>query len=710
MHESRKVNLLLVDDEPKNLLALEAVLGSEDRTLVRAGSGEEALRYLLKDTFAAILLDVQMPGLDGFETAALIRGREKTRDTPIIFLTAANRADAHVAEGYSLGAVDYILKPFDPEILRSKVAVFVELARKSEQIERQAQQLAEATAFLTNVLESSTEYAIVAEDLEGLVLAWNEGARRIYGYTADEMVGKQNARILHAPEDIASGRVDAILTTTLETGKLDGEFERVRKDGRRFPAQLAITLRRDAAGRPIGYVSISKDITQQKLEEARAQLLIREQAARAEAEAAQRRFAFLAEASRVVSSSLDRASSLQGLAHLAVPTLGDVCAIDLLEDDGQVCRAAIAHADPLEGPADREAGQLADTAASAELLGVLRTGRPALDPDAAEGGVAPAGVPAGVTANGASPAGAGSPGSRLIVPLLARGRVLGAISLRAGSGRRYHEGDLSLAEDLARRVAMAVDNARLYHEAQQALRIRDDFVTAASHDLKTPLTVIKGQTSLLQRRARLVDTPDGKRIVDGLAVIELTTTKMARIIDEMLDLALRQMGRPLELDLETIDLLALAREVIGALSDPEQRHRARLETVEPALVGRWDPARLERVLSNLLSNAFKYSPDGTDVVVTATREEDLAVDWAVLRVSDHGVGIPADELPRVFEWFRRGSNVVGKVPGTGVGLAGARQIVEQHGGTIGMVSEEGVGTTVTVRLPLAKPLPSGEAR
>jgi CheY-like chemotaxis protein len=142
------VKILLVDDEPKNLLALEAVLAGDGRILTHASSGEEALMRLLEEDFAVILLDVNMPGMDGFETAALVRDREKSRDTPIIFLTAAIQGETYVTRGYSLGAVDYIFKPFEPEILRSKVAVFVQLFRKTEEVKRQAQQLVERTLFL----------------------------------------------------------------------------------------------------------------------------------------------------------------------------------------------------------------------------------------------------------------------------------------------------------------------------------------------------------------------------------------------------------------------------------------------------------------------------------------------------------------------------------------------------------------------------------
>ncbi|GGQ83279.1 response regulator [Kitasatospora griseola] len=149
----QKAKILLVDDRPENLLALEAILSALDQTLVRASSGEEALKALLTDDFAVILLDVQMPGMDGFETAAHIKRRERTRDIPIIFLTAINHGPHHTFRGYAAGAVDYISKPFDPWVLRAKVSVFVDLYQKNTQLKEQA-------ALLRLQLETDEEPAI----------------------------------------------------------------------------------------------------------------------------------------------------------------------------------------------------------------------------------------------------------------------------------------------------------------------------------------------------------------------------------------------------------------------------------------------------------------------------------------------------------------------------------------------------------------------
>ena len=173
MQSQEKVNILMVDDHPQNLLALEAVLGDMGQNLVRANSGREALKHLLDREFALILLDVQMSGLDGYETAELAREREQSRHTPIIFLTAINQSDAQVFKGYSSGAVDYMFKPFMPEVLRAKVSVFVDLYRSTQEVRRQAELLQRANGELENEIAErrKAEEALhkVHEELEARV-------------------------------------------------------------------------------------------------------------------------------------------------------------------------------------------------------------------------------------------------------------------------------------------------------------------------------------------------------------------------------------------------------------------------------------------------------------------------------------------------------------------------------------------------------------
>ena len=191
-----KVNILLVDDQPKNLLALESILAEDGQTLVNAHSGRAALRHLLETDFAVVLLDVQMPEMDGFETATLIRQRDKSRDTPIIFLTALSRSETNVFRGYELGAVDYIFKPFHPEILRSKVNVFVELFRKREALKVQAHELARVNEQMERTLNAAAE-GILGIDLQGMATFVNPAASRMVGRRVDEITGQELHSIVH---------------------------------------------------------------------------------------------------------------------------------------------------------------------------------------------------------------------------------------------------------------------------------------------------------------------------------------------------------------------------------------------------------------------------------------------------------------------------------------------------------------------------------
>ena len=231
-------------------------------------------------------------------------------------------------------------------------------------------------------------------------------------------------------------------------------------------------------------------------------------------------------------------------------------------------------------------------------------------------------------------------------------------------------------------------------------RSRDEFLASVSHDLKTPLTTIRGLAQLADRQAARLDVPEGERIARGLAGITAASGRMLTQINELLDVAQLQAGRPLALDRRPLDLAPLVRGAAAEQQEATRRHAIRVEAAVPALIVSGDALRLERVVANLLSNAIKYSPEGGEIALRLDQEEDGAGRWAVLTVRDRGIGIPAADLPRVFERFHRGGNVAGHLPGTGIGLASARQIVEQHGGTIAVASAEGHGAAFTVRLPL----------
>ena len=241
-------------------------------------------------------------------------------------------------------------------------------------------------------------------------------------------------------------------------------------------------------------------------------------------------------------------------------------------------------------------------------------------------------------------------------------------------------------------------------ERARAEAIQQAVTEAAAHDLKNPLTAIKAQSQLLRRRLEQGAAIDRDQFVRGMSAIDASTSAMERLIDAMVDAARLRAGHHLTLQRQPTDLVALVTQVVDAARETTAAHTISLETTVPALVGEWDARRLERVLSNLLSNAIKYSPQGGPISVRIACHETETRPWAVVTVADQGVGVPAADLPHVFERFHRGTNV-GRIAGSGIGLAGAKVIVEQHGGMLDIESSEGTGATVTLQLPI-HPIPA----
>jgi PAS domain S-box-containing protein len=231
-------------------------------------------------------------------------------------------------------------------------------------------------------------------------------------------------------------------------------------------------------------------------------------------------------------------------------------------------------------------------------------------------------------------------------------------------------------------------------------RQKDEFLATVSHDLKNPVAAIKGWAQLLIRRTAQLPDAERARWREGLATIDATTGRLAAMIGELLDLTSIGMGRPLELHLRPTDLVALTQRVAAENQQLTESHTVIVRSALDVLEGRWDRARLERVVGNLVSNAIKYSPDGGAVTLTITRESTSSCDLAVLRVADQGVGIAAHDQPRVFDRFYRAADVADTIPGSGLGLAGVKQLVELHGGSIQVQSVPGEGATFILRLPL----------
>ena len=271
-----KASILLVDDNPANLLSLRALLDGLGQNLVDARSGEEAIERVKADEFAVILLDLLMPGMSGFETAKFVRRQDRSRHTPVIFLTASDVERPQIEEGYSLGAVDFLVKPLLAIVLQSKVRGFIELFQDKQRAKREADQL-------RLLVHGTTEHAIFMLDPQGHVVTWNAGAERLKGYKPEEIIGQHFSRFY--PQDaLDRGWPAHELKVARAEGRFEDEGWRVRKDGSQFWANVVITALHDEAGSFVGFSKITRDLTERKRSEENARRLVEEAAARRVAE------------------------------------------------------------------------------------------------------------------------------------------------------------------------------------------------------------------------------------------------------------------------------------------------------------------------------------------------------------------------------------------------------------------------------------------
>jgi two-component system, LuxR family, sensor kinase FixL len=261
--------------------------------------------------------------------------------------------------------------------------------------------------------------------------------------------------------------------------------------------------------------------------------------------------------------------------------------------------------------------------------------------------------------------------------------------------------DISVQKEMEAHLQLLLEREHAARaQAEAAVRTRDELFAIISHDLKNPVAVIKGYTQLLHRHLVTAGVAADAQIAHSLQMIDAQATQVTALIEELLDVARIKRGQTIELHRSSCDLVVLTRTLAAAYQQTAGQQRIQIDTTVPNLIGQWDASRLERVLGNLLVNALKYSAQ--DSIITVLVEQEQVADgiWAVVHVHDQGRGIPATDLPFIFDHFYRASNVAGQIRGLGLGLASARQIVEQHGGSLSVVSAEGIGSTFTVRLPL----------
>jgi signal transduction histidine kinase/DNA-binding response OmpR family regulator len=585
-----QLEILVVDDAERNLTALEAILSDLDARVVKARSGAEALRCLLRQDFALVLLDVRMPGLNGFETAALIRARDRSRHTPIIFLTAYDRTREQEVEGYALGAVDFLSKPVIPEVLRGKVSVLIDLHRKTEEIRRQEALLRES------------ERRERAQLLEQARRRWEQEAMRTEmerERQAAEKLHRSNAR-LRLLSDVAS---DLLL----------------HEDLRSFPARLFPVI----------------------------------------------------------------------MEHLAVP----VCLCHRVGAPGQPLK--------LDEQAGLSAGQLEELgrvppeelvflrAVSSERQVVAeRVDGQALDPLLRI---------AGLTACAC-------------FPLLAGGRVHGALTLGTARLAGFEPEELAVMSLLADQAAAALERARLVDELRRSaadLREadvrKDEFLAMLGHELRNPLAPVLNAVKLMQQGS----APEPLRRV--LEAADRQIGHMTRLLDDLLDVSRIRNGK-IELQRGLVELARVVLDAVHATEGvmQERGHAFELELPEEPVVFEGDPVRLTQVVANLLNNAAKYTDRGGHIALRARREGG----HVLISVRDDGIGIAPGMLERIFEMFVQGEQTADRVrAGLGLGLTLVRNLVELHGGTVAARSEgPGTGSEFEVRLPAEPAVPAPAPR
>ncbi len=528
---------------------------------------------------------------------------------------------------------------------------------------------------------SEERYRFLAEQVPQIVWTANPDGyldyynRRWYEYTGrtfEETKGWEWQSLIH-PDDLETC-IDR-WSHSVETGedyKIEFRMRRASDGDYRWHLGRAVPLR-DEDGEIIKWFGTSTDIDDQK----RSEESLR----------------FLAEASTVLSSSLNYETTLTSMAQLSVPRIADYCVVDILDEQGQIQRLAVAHFDPKKVELVEEIRRRypPEVDRDGPLTEVLKSGRSELVSEISDSLL----VALARDEEHLRIARALKPRSFMVVPLVARGRTLGAISfVSAESGHRYDEDDLALAEDLARRAALAIDNARLYRETQEASRLKDDFLATVSHELRTPLNAILGWSRMLR-----TNRFDAETASQALETIERNARVQAQLIEDLLDVSCIITGK-LRLEIRPVEPVAVINAAIDAVRPAADAKHVSIKTVLDPWAGivSGDPDRLQQVLWNLLSNSIKFTPKDGSVQIRLERVNS----HIEITVGDTGKGIAPEFLPYVFDRFRQAdSTLTREHGGLGLGLAIVRHLVEMHGGTVRADSEgENRGATFTVTLPL----------
>jgi PAS domain S-box-containing protein len=558
------------------------------------------------------------------------------------------------------------------------------------------------------LLELTQDAILVRAFPSSAIAYWNRGAEQLYRWPRQEALGRITHELLETRFPQSRELVDAILVSE---GYWEGELVHRRSDGGLVVVASRQALRRDELGQASAILEINTDISARRRADDERIRREAEQRARQLSERALDRLSRL----QAVTAALSEAVTPRQVADVIVArgsaALGaSAGAIYLLDEDAREL-AAIALVGYAEDVALRrlslEDALPLPTVVASRQAEYLPTAEAVLER-----------FPR--LADLRRPSGHGALAT---APLIAHGRVIGGMTLSFDGPREFGPDDRELLGALVGQCAQALERARLYDLAvrsqadlrrsrderdqvladlRASLRTRDAFLASASHDLKNPLASIKATAQLMLRRLERAGTPNSDTQYQALERINSTVTRAASELDELLDLARLQLDRPLDLERRPVDLVQLARSIVADYQHATEIHQVRPESLVDELVGDWDARRLTRALGNLVSNAVKYSPEGGEIVVRVDLELRDGYRWAVVSVQDHGLGIPATERERIFERFERATNVEGRIGGTGLGLASVRHIAHSHGGEVSVESEEGGGSTFSIRLPLTR--------
>lgn len=535
----------------------------------------------------------------------------------------------------------------------------------------EARRAAQAHLRLSAIVESSDD-AIISKSLDGIIVSWNKGAERLYGYTVQEVVGKPLS-ILIPPDH--QDELTAIMDQ-LKRGERIEHFEtkRLRKDGRLIDVSLTISPVKGTDGRIIGASKIARDITGRKQAEHTAR--------------------FLADTSAALAELTDYESTLQKVASLAVPFFADGCAVDIQDADGSLRRLAVTHTDPAKVQLLRELDRRYPPRLSERhgIMEVLRSGKPEWAPIITDSllrdSIQEQEHLSLVRELGLK--------SYICVPLKSRTRVLGALTfVTAQSGRIYDTTHVRVAVDLAHRAVIAIENASLLAALKESDRHKDEFLAMLAHELRNPLAPIRNAVQILH-----VKGPPVPELQWAREVIDRQVQQMTRLVDDLLDVSRISRGR-IDLRKEQMELATVVSSAVEA-SRPliEKWGHDLVVSVPPEPIHlEADLARLSQVLSNLLNNAAKYTNPGGRIWLTAERQSGQVL----IRVRDTGIGIPKEMLGRIFEMFKQVDRSLDRAQGgLGIGLTLVQRLVEMHGGSIKAHSAgPGKGSEFVLRLPLA---------